>query len=111
MKSKSNQPKQQAANWHLDGQLAGNENVQLFPEIFNELRTEMYNNFPTLWSIVGGMMVHDHENFIEYMNAATDSKVHPLTENLAEGCEVWLKKLKLMKRADASGVMLPSGNF
>lgn len=82
------------------------DKIDLFPPTFNELREVMHRDFPTLWSIAGGMMLHDHEMLLETLNAALDCNVNPLHHSLSEGCEIWLTKLLLLRRSGQSGIIL-----
>lgn len=86
------------------------EKQYLFPREFNELRDKIYTEFPTLWKIVGGMMAHDHESFLEYMNAACDTNITAHTHSMEDSCVIWMKKLDLIRRSASSGIILPSGS-
>lgn len=87
-------------------QLYEHDKIDLFPPVFNELREVLHRDFPTLWSIVGGMMIHDHELLLETLNAALDCNVNPLQHDLTEGCTIWLTKLLMLKRSGQSGIIL-----
>lgn len=50
------------------------EKVYMFPESFNALRRELYENWPNLWLAVGYFMAMDASRFIELMDAALDTK-------------------------------------
>lgn len=50
------------------------DKVYLFPESFNALRKEMFENWPGLFEAVGHAMAFDAIRFIELMDAALDTK-------------------------------------
>lgn len=85
----------------------------MMPQAFNQLRRTLHDDFPALWYIVGGMMVHDHERLIEYMNAALGTTVQPHTHDLEQGCIIWQKELDAIKRKGSklSSFKLPDGRI
>ena len=50
------------------------EKVYMFPESYNALRRELFENWPSLFQTVGHAMAFDAIRFIELMDAALDTK-------------------------------------
>jgi hypothetical protein len=60
----------------------GRDAIFFFPESFNALRKELYENWPKLWAVVGWRMANRAEEFVEGMNAALDIAVMFDTEKV-----------------------------
>jgi hypothetical protein len=70
----------------------------MFPQSFNKLREVLYQEHHDLWLECGGMMIHNQEMFIEYMNEHLEQYMFMLTPpNWVQGieycCDEWLKAL------------------
>ena len=65
----------------------------MFPPAFNELRKQLYNNHVDIWEVVSGMMIYNHEYFIESMNNILDC-VCDHRMGMQVCCERWLKALE-----------------
>ena len=70
------------------------EKVYMFPESYNALRRELYENWPQLFAAVGGPMALDAVHFIELMDAALDTKT---TFDSAKVASISLKYLNLLR--------------
>ena len=87
--------------------LYAHDRIELFAPSFNELRRMLVHEFPQLWHVVGGMMYHNHEMFVEYMNAACDTQF-TIFHGVDTCCTAWLKKLQELKSAQQQMIKLPS---
>lgn len=81
-------------------------NIDLLPPELIQLRRKLVAEFPTLWSIVGGMLVHDHEHLVPYMNAATEETV-TFDVPISVACTRWIAALDRIKTMARSGIILP----
>ena len=68
--------------------------VGLFPPAFNELRKQLYEEHVDLWEVVGGMMIYNHEYFLQSMNDVLDCRCDA-RQGIQACCEHWLKALQL----------------
>jgi hypothetical protein len=66
--------------------------MEIFPESFNQLRKQLYENHRDLWAKVGYNMLHNQLQFLTDMNAELD--VFTLPEmGINEVCEKYLAAL------------------
>lgn len=70
------------------------DKVYLFPESFNALRTELDQNWPSLFATVGYFMVFDAVRFIELMDAALDTKTTFDSDKVSAICHKYLNLLR-----------------
>lgn len=73
------------------------QKIYMFPESYNALRREIYENWPTLWALVSWRMANKAEEFIEHMNEATDLNIVFDTEKVEWICDQYLTKLRRMR--------------
>lgn len=81
-----NKPARQGANF--------DEKIYLFPESFNALRVELYENWPKLFQAVGHAMVFDAIRFIEEMDSALDCKTTFDSDKVDAICSKYLNLLR-----------------
>lgn len=68
-----------------------------FPPHYNYLRQELFENWQPLWALVGFRMFARHEEFIEWMNEATNLKLVLDSQAVDWTCEQYLKRLRNMR--------------
>lgn len=79
----------------VSGKTATNfdQKIYMFPESYNVLRAELYNNWPELWKLAGWAMAHDSPRFIEVMNAGLDLEVVLDSSRVDSICTEYLQAL------------------
>lgn len=73
--------------------------VNWYPPHYNHLRRELYENWQPLWALVGFRMFARHEEFVEWMNEATNLKLVLDSQAVDWTCEQYLKRLRAMRGA------------
>lgn len=69
------------------------QKIYLFPESFNALRSELCQNWPELWKLVGWPMAFAANIFIEQMNDALDLNVVLDSSKVDAICTEYLQAL------------------
>lgn len=69
------------------------EKIYWFPESYNQLRKEIFENWPNLWAVVGYRMAFIAEEFVENMNAALDMNLVLDSEKVDAICTAYLEAL------------------
>ena len=64
----------------------------MFPEEFNELRRQLFNEHADLWEICGGMLIYNHDMLFEFLNKELQTSAIP-GMGIAGACEIWLVAL------------------
>lgn len=88
------------------------DKIYMFPESYNALRLELYENYPNLWNVVGYAMAFDAIRFIELMDAALDLKTTWDSAKVGAICHrYWnclrMKRgLSLVPYGDGSGTLI-----
>lgn len=70
------------------------QKIYMFPESYNALRTELFNNWPSLWKTVGWPMAFDAITFVEMMDAALDTKTTFDSDKVSSICHKYLNLLR-----------------
>lgn len=70
------------------------QKIYWFPPHFNLLRQELFENWKTLWALVGWAMAFRAEMFIEYMNDALDMGLALDSDSVDWTCEQYLIELR-----------------
>lgn len=70
------------------------QKIYLFPESYNQLRKELYENWPTLWKLVGWPMAFAANVFVETMNEALDLRVILDSDRVDAICTEYLQALR-----------------
>ena len=70
------------------------EKTYWFPESYNALRIELFQNWPNLWQAVGYVMAYDGPVFCELMDAALDTKTTFDTATVGGICAKYLDLLR-----------------
>lgn len=70
------------------------EKTYFFPEPYNALRIELYENWPKLWEVVGYVMAYDGPVFVELMDAALDTRTTFDTATVGGICAKYLDLLR-----------------
>lgn len=73
------------------------QKILWFPPHYNYLRQELYENWQPLWALVGYRMFARHEEFVEWMNEATNLKLVLDSQAVDWLCEQYLKRLRAMR--------------
>lgn len=73
------------------------QKLYFFPESYNALRKEIHDNWPTLWALVSWRMAYNAQEFVEYMNEATELNLVFDTEKVAWICDQYLTALRRMR--------------
>ena len=77
------------------------QKVYWFPESYNALRIELYENWPELWKLVGWPMAFDAVKFCEFMDAALDTKTTFDTHTVDGICKKYLDLLRAKRGLSA----------
>lgn len=79
------------------------QKVYMFPESYNQLRREMFENWQTsLWPQVSWCMAYAANLFVERMNEFLDLKVQLDSDRVDYICTVYLNELRKRRKALAS---------
>jgi hypothetical protein len=70
------------------------QKIYMFPESYNALRREIFENWPNLWVAVSWAMANRAEYFVEQMNDALDLKLQFDTGKVASICHTYLNALR-----------------
>jgi hypothetical protein len=70
------------------------EKIMMFPESYNALRRELYEQWPELWPLVGWAMAHKSEEFVTMMNAGLQVRVQFDSAKVDEICQIYLDLLR-----------------
>ena len=70
------------------------QKIYMFPESYNALRKELYENHPTLWQVVGYYMGHNGNLFVHAMNVVLDMNVQFDTDKVDAICKQFLDRLR-----------------
>lgn len=70
------------------------QKIYMFPESFNALRRELFENWPTLWALVGWRMAHRAEEFCDFMNGALDLNLVVNSQTVDYICKQYLNALR-----------------
>jgi hypothetical protein len=81
-----NKPAREGANF--------DEKIYMFPESFNALRKEMYENWPNLFREVGHCMAFNAIEFVEAMDAALDTRTTFDSDKVDAICQKYLDLLR-----------------
>lgn len=73
------------------------QKIYLFPPMYNELRRELHDHWPQLWALTAWRMAYKAEEFVEYLNSATDLNLVVDSESVDWTCEQYLTKLRQMR--------------
>lgn len=70
------------------------QKIYLFPESYNALRRELYENWPVLWASVQYQMAYRAEEFMEKMNHFCDLKLVLDSDKVGWICDQYLTALR-----------------
>lgn len=70
------------------------QKIYLFPESYNALRKEIYEEWPGLWPLVGWSMAFDGPQFVETMNTALETKIQFDSHKVDAMCIFFLNQLR-----------------
>lgn len=70
------------------------QKIYYFPDSYNALRLELYEQWPELWPLVGYYMAFDGPMFVEAMNAGLEVKVQFDTSKIDAICSFYLNELR-----------------
>mgnify|MGYP000166513738 CR=1 FL=1 len=70
------------------------QKIMMFPESYNALRRELYEQWPELWPLAGWAMAHKPEDFAAIMNAGLEVRVQFDSGKVDEICQIYLDLLR-----------------
>jgi hypothetical protein len=73
------------------------EKVFYFPDSYNALRKELFENWPNLWELVGWPMAFDGAMFVELMDDALDTKTTFDTHKVDSLCKKYMDLLYIKR--------------
>lgn len=70
------------------------EKIYMFPESYNALRRELYEEWPEIWPLVGWYMANNAQMFVNLMNEGTGLKLQFDTSKVESICLTYLNFLR-----------------
>lgn len=73
------------------------QKIYWFPESYNALRRELYENWPEIWQQIGWYMAHNPQEFVSGMNWLLNLNVQFDTDRVDGICKTFLNALRVQR--------------
>lgn len=70
------------------------QKIYMFPESYNALRKELYEEWPEIWQLVGWVMGNNGPEFVSRMNAGLQMNLQFDTNKVDSICKTYLNRLR-----------------